>query len=50
MDLNNEIKDSGLFLPMDPSPTVCLCPLFILLPLLRCFQALIGGMVATNCR
>lgn len=22
VDLNNKIKDSGLFLPMDPSPTV----------------------------
>lgn len=23
VDLNDKIKESGLFLPLDPSPTVC---------------------------
>jgi D-lactate dehydrogenase (cytochrome) len=23
VDLNSQLEDSGLFLPLDPSPTVC---------------------------
>ncbi|KAL5049131.1 hypothetical protein BDW71DRAFT_204882 [Aspergillus fruticulosus] len=51
VDMNNTIRNSGLFLPMNPSPTVWF-------PqhepngayrLGRGSQALIGGMVATNC-
>lgn len=61
MSLNDQIKDSGLFFPVDPGPSVSdailrfqrasAAPrLVIRTSLIDTQQARIGGMVGTSCR
>jgi D-lactate dehydrogenase (cytochrome) len=51
MSLNDDIKDSGLFFPVDPGPSVRTSTSTTrLLSVLITIQAKIGGMVGTSCR
>ena len=53
MEMNENIKSSGLFFPIDPGPPVCLITLHGWKSnpgLMFLTQAKIGGMIATNCR
>jgi D-lactate dehydrogenase (cytochrome) len=50
VDLNEEIKDSGLFFPVDPGPPVSVASTSYFRLRLIHGQAKIGGMIATNCR
>lgn len=53
MDLNEKIKDSGLFFPVDPGPPVSLranTRIASFSDFGQKTQAKIGGMIATNCR
>jgi D-lactate dehydrogenase (cytochrome) len=49
MNMNDSIKGSGLFFPVDPGPSVS-PPELSFRNSLKQFQAKIGGMVGTNCR